>query len=71
MGVDIDEAGADHQPRGVDVLRGAFPRIGPHRRHATVDDEHVRDGVQAVGRVDDAAAADGKGLAHGFPLASR
>ncbi len=71
VGVDIDEAGADHQPRRVDVLRGAFPRARPHRLHTPVDDEHVGYGVQAVGRVDDAAAADGNGFAHGFPLASR
>ncbi len=71
VSVNIDEAGTDHQPRGVDGLRGVLTRTRPDRGHAPVGDEHVGDGVEAVRRVDNTAAADGQGVAHGFPLASR
>ena len=71
VGVDIDEAGADDKARGVDRFTGFLASARSDRRHASVDDKHVGNGVQTVNGIDDATTTDGERFAHGFPLASR
>jgi hypothetical protein len=57
--VDVDEPGADDLPSRLDDL-GAVRRdqARPDLLDDTVVDEHVLDGIDLVGRIDDAAAAD-------------
>ena len=56
--VHVDEAGADHGAAGIDLAPRAHAldrRAG--RQHAAVADGDVGDGVDIVGRIDHAAAA--------------
>ena len=58
VGVDVDQAGRDVQPRDVNRLAG-LGRVDFRRdeRDLAGGDRHVADGVDAVPRVDDVAAA--------------
>ena len=55
MGMEVDQAGRDDQPAHVADHFAFKPR--PKLRDAAVAKTDVHDGVDALGRIDDAAAA--------------
>jgi hypothetical protein len=58
--VQVDEAGRDDEPRGVEDLRafGAGLAAFEEGRDAAVFDQQVAAGVDALGRVDDVTVGD-------------
>jgi hypothetical protein len=56
VGVDVDEAGAHHQPIGVDHLGASGGKVRAQLLHRAVHEQHVERRVDALRRVDDTPA---------------
>jgi hypothetical protein len=71
--VDIDQAGRDDQPAGVDGLARSIALAGRRdRRHPPVPDDQVGNAIDPIRRVDQAPAGDRRYPAHAaLPLPAR